>query len=79
MKKEHNIAKRIFRLQTIKKIDKKIKLLGNTNYQTFQFLTIRLFLSCFLFLITLFFLKNGYILAPLLTAFFYLGSEILFF
>ena len=34
MKKEHNIAKRIFRLQTIKKIDKKIKLLGNTNYQT---------------------------------------------
>ncbi len=78
MKKEHNIAKRIFRLQTIKKIDKKIKLLGNTNYQTFQFLNIRLFLSCFLFFITLFFLKNGYILAPLLTAFFYLGSEILF-
>lgn len=78
MKKEHNIAKRIFRMKTIKKIDQKIKLLGATaKYQTFTLLNYRLFFSLILFMSSLFFLKNGYLLAPLLTAIFYIGSEYL--
>jgi tight adherence protein C len=76
MKKEHQITKRLFRSKTIKKMDHKIKLLGeNAKFQTSTFLGIRLLGSVILFLGSLFFLKNGYLIAPLLVVTFYLGSE----
>ena len=78
MKKEHNIARKIYPEKTVERIEEKIKLLGmNCNYKVMDLLNYRLILGIILFITSLFYFKNGYILAPILTILFYCGSEII--
>lgn len=78
MKKERSLVRRIYPEKTITRIEQKIKKLGITcNYKVINLLNTRLFISLIIFILSLLFLKNGYILAPLLTVIFYLVSEYL--
>lgn len=78
MKKERSLVRRIYPEKTITRIEQKIKKLGITcNYKVINLLNARLFISLIIFILSLLFLKNGYILAPLLTVIFYLVSEYL--
>lgn len=62
--------------RTIDKIKVKEELLGvSSNINVVDFLTIRLILSVFIFVILLMFSDYGYILAPLVTILFYIFSE----
>lgn len=75
---KNNIAYKIYRLSTIKKIENKIKLLGiYNNYKTTTFLNTRLILTIIIFIISLLIFKNGYILAPILAFIFYISMEII--
>ena len=68
------ISKKIYSKNTIKDIDKKIKLLGvSVKYDTYTFLNIRLFGTIFIFFLMLFISKFGYIIAPLLSFMYYKG------
>lgn len=76
MKKKHSLIRKIYSEKTIDRIEKKILLLGiYCNYDPFVLLNYRLFFAVILFFLCLFCFKNGYILAPILTVLFYLGSE----
>ena len=73
---KNNVAYKIYREKSINKIQDKVKLLGvYSNYDALSFLNIRLLLSILIFVIVLILSKRGYILAPLLTVLFYIGSE----
>lgn len=62
--------------RTIDKIKVKEELLGvSSNINVIDFLTIRLILSVFIFVLLLIFSNYGYILAPLVTILFYIFSE----
>lgn len=62
--------------RTIDKIKVKEELLGvSSNINVIDFLTIRLILSVFIFVLLLIFSDYGYILAPLVTILFYIFSE----
>lgn len=79
MKKKHHLFRRIYSEQTIKKMEKKILLLGsNCSYDAIDFLNFRFLFSLLIFLFSLFFFDMGYFLAPLFTLLFYFGSEYLF-
>ena len=76
MRKERHFAYKLYPEKTIKRIDTKIKLLGvEEEMDAFSFLNVRFGTSILLFLLTLFLFDYGYIIAPILTIFFYYGSE----
>jgi len=71
-----NIIYKIYSKKTIDRITNKVKLLGvYNNYNIAFLLNLRLVVSIFIFVATLFFSKYGYILAPMLTIIFYYFSE----
>ena len=68
------ISKKIYSKNTVKEINKKIKLLGvNNKLDTYTFLNIRLFGSIIIFSLILYISDIGFILAPLLTLLYYKG------
>lgn len=70
---KNEIAKRIYNKESIKKIDKKIKLLGVYNKMTsIDFLNIRLFTSIIIFFWIIYMYDFGYIFAPIITCGYYL-------
>lgn len=73
---DRSLVRRIYTEKTIKKVEKKIKLLGvNCKYNVIDLLNMRLLISIALFVILLIFNKNGYILAPITLALFHYLSE----
>ena len=65
--REHNIVKKIYRDSTIKKIDKKIKLLGvNCKYDAINIMNIRVLVCMATFSVIIIFSKYGYFLAPIM-------------
>ena len=76
--KERSLVRRIYLDSTIKKVEKKIKLLGiHCNYDAQDLLNMRLLASLFLFVVLIIFNKNGYILAPIAVIVFHYLSEYL--
>lgn len=76
MKKEHSITKKIHSKNAIHRIQRKIDLLGvYCKYDAISLLNERLLLSVLVFFLCFLFLKQGHILAPVITLLFYLGSE----
>ena len=66
------ISRKIYSKNSIKEIDKKIKLLGvSATVDTYSFLNIRLFGTIFIFILILFVSRFGYALAPLLSFAYY--------
>ncbi len=64
--KERSLVQKIYLESTIKKIEKKIKLLGvNCKYNAIDLLNIRLIVSIIIFVSFLIFHQNGYILGPI--------------
>ena len=62
------ISQKIYSKNSIKEIDKKIKLLGvSSKIDTYSFLNIRLFGTLFIFFLVLFISRFGYVFAPLLS------------
>lgn len=76
--KERSLVQKIYLNSTIKKIERKVKLLGiMCHYKTIDLLNIRLLCSLLLFLLFLIFSENGYILAPVSVVLFHYLSEYL--
>lgn len=75
MKKENHFINKIYPKKTIKKIESKINLLGNTKIRVSSFLNFRFVFSFLLFFLFLLFMKQGYIIAPIFICFFYLFLE----
>lgn len=76
--KERSLVRKIYLDNTIKKIDKKVNLLGiHCKYDTIDLLNIRLLCCIFLFLVFIIFHQNGYILGPISVVFFHYLSEYL--
>lgn len=76
MSKQRNFAHRLYREKTIKRLEGKINLLNSeTSLDVFSFLNRRLCISIFLFLALFLSLKQGYIIAPIITILFYYFSE----
>lgn len=68
----NRIASLLYRDTTIKKIEKKIKLLGiNARYNPITFMNIRILTSILLFFMILYLTDFGYILAPIITYIYY--------
>ncbi len=64
--KEKSLVRKIYLESTIKKVEKKIKLLGiHCKYDVIDLLNYRLLTCLFIFLFLLILHENGYILAPL--------------
>lgn len=75
---ERSLVRRIYTEKTIKKVEKKIKLLGiNCKYNAIDLLNSRLLIGIVIFVILLIFNKNGYILAPITVILFHYLSEYL--
>ena len=73
---ERSLVRRIYTEKTIKKVEKKIKLLGvNCKYNAIDLLNLRLLIGIALFVILMIFNKNGYILAPIALVIFHYLSE----
>ncbi len=71
-----SIINKIYLSSTIKRIESKVKLLGNNNKIGIEeFLNVRLILTIIIFGIGLISFKYGYILAPLMALVFYVGFE----
>lgn len=76
MKKDHSLSKKIHLKRSVERINKKINLLGSRcKYNSIHLLNYRLIFSILLFVMSYLFLKPGYLLAPFITVFFYVGSE----
>ena len=74
--KKNSIVKKIYLDSTIKKITKKVKLLGiNCKYDPIDLLNTRLMLSLILFVVILIFFKNGFFVAPISVVLFHFLSE----
>lgn len=71
----NNFALKIFSKKTVDKIEAKIKMLGESNYNVANFLISRLVISIGIFIISFSFLSYGYLLAPVLTVVFYVIWE----
>lgn len=71
-----SLASRVYEKKHIDKLKIKIKLLG-INYDPTILIALHLLISIVLF-IGLLFLKNGYIIAPIITIIFYFSSEYFF-
>ena len=75
---ERSLVRRIYTEKTIKKVEKKIKLLGiNCKYNVIDLLNLRLLIGIAIFVLLLIFNKNGYILAPITVILFHYLSEYL--
>ena len=73
---ERSLVRRIYTEKTIKKVEKKIKLLGiNCKYNVIELLNLRLLIGIAIFVLLLIFNKNGYILAPITVILFHYLSE----
>ena len=73
---ERSLVRRIYTEKTIKKVEKKIKLLGiNCKYNVIDLLNLRLLIGIAIFVLLLIFNKNGYILAPITVILFHYLSE----
>ena len=73
---ERSLVRRIYTEKTIKKVEKKIKLLGiNCKYNAIDLLNLRLLIGIAVFVLLLIFNKNGYILAPITVTLFHYLSE----
>lgn len=71
-----SLVRKIYSEKTIKKVERKIKLLGVLcKYNAIDLLNTRLLISLLLFLVILIFHKDAYILAPLSLVLFHFGSE----
>ncbi len=72
-KKKYSMAYKIYSEDTVNKYQKKIDLLGyKDSYSAFIFLNVRLVSSILLFFVLLYFLKYGYIIAPIATFLYFL-------
>ena len=70
--KSNKLSAMIYRDKTIKKLEKKAKLLGiNTKYNLYTFMNIRILSSILLFFVILYLIDFGYILAPIIVYFYY--------
>ena len=68
----NRIATLLYRDKTIKSIEKKIKLLGiNNKYNAVTFMNIRIITSILVFFVVIYLTDFGYILAPIVTYFYY--------
>jgi len=69
----NRIASLLYRDKTLKKVEKKIKLLGiKNNYNAITFMNIRVLSSILLFFVILYIVDFGYILAPIVTYLYYI-------
>lgn len=76
--KKKSLVRRIYADKSIKKVEKKIKLLGlYCKYDAIDLLNYRLLISIAIFLLLIIFNKNGYFLAPLTVLIFHYASEYL--
>ena len=76
----NRIASLLYRDKTIKKIEKKTKLLGvGEKVNPITFMNIRIMTSIFLFFVVLYLIEFGYILAPILTYVYYVMLPDLYF
>lgn len=76
MKKKSELASMLYNKKIVKKTSEKINLLGfNNNNDTINFLNTRLFTTCLIFVLTLYLLEFGYILAPIITIIYYFLYE----
>jgi len=76
----NRITSLLYREKTIKKVNKKIKLLGiNNKYNAITFMNIRVFSSILLFFVILYIIDFGYILAPIVTYLYYIMLPDLYF
>lgn len=76
MEKRYDFARIIYNEGSIKKLDKKIKLLGaNSKLKTISFLNFRLFSFIILFFVILYISDFGYVLAPIISIVYYFGIE----
>ena len=74
MTEEHYISKKLYRKKTVAEIAKKINLLGvSTKLNTYEFLNLRFFGMILVFFLTLYLSNFGYILAPIISFFYYKG------
>ncbi len=72
-KKKYSMAYKIYSEDTVNKYQKKIDLLGyKDSYSAIIFLNVRLVSSILLFFVLLYFLKYGYIIAPIATFLYFL-------
>ena len=67
----NNVFNILYRDKTILEINKKIKLLGDTNYSAITFMNIRIITSILVFFVVLYSVDFGYILAPIITYVYY--------
>ncbi len=75
---QKSLVRKIYLDRTIKKVEKKVKLLGiHCNYDVQDLLNARLLCSIFIFVVLLIFNKNGYFLAPIAVLIFHYLSEYL--
>ena len=73
---ERSLVRRIYTEKTIKKVEKKIKLLGiNCKYNVIDLLNLRLLIGIAIFVLLKKKKKNGYILAPITVILFHYLSE----
>ena len=73
-KKKFDLSSKIYSTNSIKRVEKKIKLLGVTNtYSAGNLLNIRLLTSIIMFFVLLYFLDLGYIVAPIVTFIYYVS------
>ena len=74
MIEDHYISKKLYRKKSVTEINKKIKLLGiSTKLDTYQYLNIRFLGSIITFISILYISSFGYLLAPILSFFYYKG------
>lgn len=72
MNNKRELAKKIYSKKTVKKIDKKINLLGiNNKLDTITFLNLRLLSAAGVFFLILYIFSYGYLVAPVITLFYY--------
>jgi|LSQX01.2.fsa_nt_gb tight adherence protein C len=73
-KEKISISRKIYRLETIKSMQRKIDLLGyKKSYEATLFLNFRLLTAAFIFFIILYFSNIGYLLAPVFTFIYYIN------
>lgn len=78
MDKQKRIAYKLYREKTINRIQKKVLLLGLDNQiNPYIFLNTRFLIAIFIFLVSLFAFKYGYIIAPITSVLFYILFEIM--
>jgi len=72
MKKNPELARKIYNQKTISKMETKINLLGiSNNIDAITFLNLRLFTSFIVFFVVLYIIDLGYVIAPLITVLYY--------